>query len=167
MRPPTPLARILATSLFSLCIFVAVAQAQPAQALTSGSWSWPVAGPHSIERNYVAPPRHYAAGHRGIDLPAEPGTEVFSPADGVVSFAGLVVDREVLTIDHGTYRSSFEPLHTELVAGDQVKRGQHIGTVTAGPHCTCLHMGARRGDDYLSPLALLGAIAPAVLLPWD
>ncbi len=167
MWSQNPIAKVVATSLLSLCAVVSLADSQPAFALKSGSWSWPLAGAQTVIKNYQAPAHHYSAGHRGIDLPAELGTAVFAPADGVVRFAGTVVDREVFSLDHGTYISTYEPLHTHLNPGETVRRGEMIGTVSAGPHCTCLHMGAKNGEYYLSPLALLGAIAPAVLLPWD
>lgn len=142
-------------------------QHSSAQALRSGSWSWPVAGSHTISRDYSAPTSAYSRGHRGIDLVAEPGTEILSPADGVVHFAGWVVDRPVLSIEHEGLLSTFEPVEALVQKGDRVSRGQVIGHLTTGPHCTCVHMGARQVEDYLSPLAMLSIVPAAVLLPWD
>lgn len=135
--------------------------------LTAALWAWPVASPHPIARAYLAPATPYAAGHRGIDIRAAAGSLVTSPADGVVRFAGWVVDRPVLSIDHGDgVVSSFEPVESELVAGERVRRGQVIGTLLAG-HCAtpCLHLGARLDGAYLSPLVFLGSRPRAVLLP--
>jgi murein DD-endopeptidase MepM/ murein hydrolase activator NlpD len=129
------------------------------------SWDWPLDGERRVLRPFVAPPHPYGAGHRGVDLAAS-GDTVRAPADGVVTFAGVVVDRPVLTITHADgLRSSFEPVTSDLVAGDRVRRGDAVGTVLAG-HCArvCLHLGARIGDEYVSPLALLGLLDHTVLL---
>ena len=129
-------------------------------------WGWPVDPPHVIVRPYLAPETPYSAGHRGIDI-AAPGGTVYAPADGIVHFAGVVVDRPVLSIEHpGGVLTSYEPVVTPLVAGAPVERGQVIGTVLPG-HCAspCLHFGVRVGGQYASPLAWLGGVEPAVLLP--
>ena len=129
-------------------------------------WDWPVDPPHSIVRPYLAPETPYAAGHRGVDL-AAPGGAIYAPADGVVHFAGTVVDRPVLSIEQaGGVLTSFEPVVTELVTGDTVERGQVIGAVVPG-HCAsaCLHFGVRVGGEYVSPLRWLGGAERAVLLP--
>lgn len=140
--------------------------ALPKSTAGAGSWAWPVAAPHPVVRPFVAPATPYAAGHRGIDIGA-PGTEVLAPADGVVSFAGVVVDRPVLSIRHaGGVVSSYEPVEASVAVGDAVTRGQLIGTLLPG-HCAglCLHFGVRVGGAYVSPLAFLGGIPRSVLLP--
>lgn len=132
-------------------------------------WAWPIAAPHPIARAYLAPAAPYAAGHRGIDIRTAVGAEVRAPADGVVHFAGIVVDRPVLSIDHGGgVLSSYEPVETTLHAGDAVRRGQVIGTLATGGHCArggCLHFGVRVDGSYVSPLLFLGGQPRAVLLP--
>jgi murein DD-endopeptidase MepM/ murein hydrolase activator NlpD len=131
-------------------------------------WTWPIAAPHPVARGYLAPPTPYGAGHRGIDIRAPAGAEVRAPADGVVHFAGFVVDRPVLSVQHaGGVLSSFEPVSTPLHAGDVVHRGDVIGVVLAG-HCDpgpCLHLGARVDGAYVNPLLFLGGVPPAVLYP--
>lgn len=134
---------------------------------TKSSWSWPVNGPHPLARPYLAPPTPYAAGHRGIDIRANEGTEVLAPDDGVVHFVGIVVDRPVLSIAHGGgVLSSFEPVSSTLSAGDSVVRGEVIGTLLPG-HCEmpCVHVGARIDGDYVNPLLFLGGVPWSVLLP--
>ncbi len=131
-----------------------------------GTWRWPVDPPRSIARPFIPPPTPYAAGHRGIDIRAPAGT-LYAPASGVVHFAGVVVDRPVLSIDHGGgVLSSYEPVETSLVEGDSVTRGDVIGTVLPG-HCasTCVHLGVRVDGQYVSPLRFLGGIPRAILLP--
>lgn len=152
--------------MLSVAVVVSI-NSSPAHALRSGSWSWPLSGPHTISRDYQAPDVFYGSGHRGIDLDAEAGQEVLAPADGVVHFVGTVVDRELISLDHGTLLSTFEPVTSTLTKGSRVSRGDVIGIVSTSTHCSCLHMGARQGKDYLSPIAMLQSIAPAVLLPWD
>ena len=131
-----------------------------------GTWRWPVDPPRSIARPFIPPPTPYAAGHRGIDIRAPAGT-LYAPASGVVHFAGVVVDRPVLSIDHGGgVISSYEPVLTTLVEGDAVTRGDVIGTVLPG-HCAsvCVHLGVRVDGQYVSPLRFLGGIPRAILLP--
>jgi murein DD-endopeptidase MepM/ murein hydrolase activator NlpD len=133
----------------------------------SERWLWPVDEPRAIVRPYVAPATPWGSGHRGIDIEAA-STLVYAPADGVIHFAGLVVDRPVLSISHaGGVLSSFEPVTTTLAAGDVVRRGDVIGTLEPG-HCRvvlCLHLGARIGGEYVSPLLFLGGVPRSVLLP--
>ena len=142
----------------------------PPAAVRGTAWSWPVAGTLGdaprIERRFDPPAQRWDAGHRGIDLDATTGDAVLAVAGGTVAFAGEVGGKPVVSVDHaGGIRSTYEPVMAEVAAGDSIERGERIGTVAAdGSHCdgTCLHLGARRGDRYLNPLALL---APVVLKP--
>jgi murein DD-endopeptidase MepM/ murein hydrolase activator NlpD len=137
-----------------------------AVAAGEGTWRWPVDPPRSVARPFIPPPTPYAAGHRGIDIRAPAGV-LYAPASGVVHFAGVVVDRPVLSIDHGGgVLSSYEPVTTTLVEGDAIARGDVIGTVLPG-HCTstCVHLGVRVDGQYVSPLRFLGEIPRAILLP--
>lgn len=138
----------------------------PSGAATSADWLWPVDPPRAIVRPFVAPATPYSAGHRGVDIAAPDGV-VRAPASGVVRFAGVVVDRPVLSIDHGGgVISSFEPVVATVAAGDAVARGQPIGTVVAG-HCAsaCVHVGVRVDGQYVSPMAFFGDIPRSILLP--
>ncbi len=139
-------------------------------ALDPPRWSWPVGPPHGILRPYEAPPTRYAAGHRGIDVGASVGSEVRAPAAGVVSFAGRVVDRPVISITHPDgVISSVEPVAALVARGEDVAEGAVIGTLTdEGAHCRagpCLHLGVRVSGEYVSPLLFLGEIPHSVLLP--
>lgn len=155
----------------SVLLALAVIMA-PARADTeaSGTWEWPVPPPHTVTRAFEAPPTPYSAGHRGIDIAALPGEPVTAPEAGVVHFAGVVVDRPVLSIAHeGDLISSFEPMEAVVAEGESVEKGQVIGTVSNGGHCsaTCLHLGVRLHGQYVSPLLFLGDVPPAVLLPLE
>ena len=135
-------------------------------ALAGPPWHWPVDPPHAIVRPFVAPATPYSAGHRGVDLAAADGT-VYAPADGVVRFVGVVVDRPVLSIEHpGGLVTSYEPVTSTLAAGQPVARGDVVGSVVGG-HCAsaCLHFGVRLDGRYVSPLGYLGGLRPSVLLP--
>ncbi len=135
----------------------------------SASWSWPLSPKPSVLRTFDPPDKPWLSGHRGVDLgPTPDGAPVAAPSDGVVAFAGVVVDRPVLTIDHGDgLKSSFEPVTSELKAGDTVRKGQVVGSMEPG-HCssaTCLHWGVRRGEDYVNPLGFVEDLRPSILLP--
>jgi murein DD-endopeptidase MepM/ murein hydrolase activator NlpD len=167
-----PLAAVRITRHSALAILLVpallVPSVGPADAAAGAhTWAWPVGPGHSIVRGFVAPLSEYGAGHRGIDIAAPAGATVSAPDDGVVFFAGVVVDRPVLSIQHaGGLVSSYEPVSSTLVAGDIVHTGDPVGTLLAG-HCDqpCLHLGARLHGEYVSPLNYLGAVVRPVLLP--
>lgn len=135
------------------------------------AWSWPLDPRPPVLRAFHPPARPWLGGHRGVDLRAAyDGAPVTSPAAGTVSFVGVVVDRPVITIDHGNgLRSSFEPVDSGLLRGTTVKEGDVIGSSQAG-HCArdpCIHWGVRRGGEYLNPLAFVMDLRPSVLLPLE
>jgi len=116
------------------------------------------------------PDTPWGPGHRGIDLEASVGQAVLSPADGVVTFAGMVVDRGVVTVRHaGGLVSSVEPILSSVAQGDAVGVGDPLGTVSdERGHCapaTCLHWGVRRNGEYINPLDVLDGFGPVRLLP--
>ena len=155
----------------TLALLAAIAGASaPLAPAAEPAWGWPVA-PHVVVRGFEAPATVYAAGHRGIDLTVAVGEPVRAVDDGVVAFAGTVVDRGVVAVDHDGVRSSVEPVDPLVRAGDAVRRGEVIGRVAAGgAHPPgVLHLGARvptaDGWAYVSPLLLLGGATRAVLLP--
>lgn len=142
----------------------AVARAAPTD--EAPRWVWP-GGVAEVVRPYEAPANPYGPGHRGVDV-AVAGEEVAAPDDGVVAFRGVVVDRPLITIDHGGgLVSTLEPVDSDLAAGTAVSRGQLVGTLADGGHAAAgsLHLGARLDGEYINPLALLGAIERPVLLP--
>ena len=132
------------------------------------TWTWPVDPPVRLVEPFRSPPTPYAAGHRGIDLAASPGAEVRAPSDGVVSFAGPVAGRPVLSIAHGHgIVSTIEPVVASVAAGQAVAEGESVGVVADGGHCdrVCVHVGVRVHGEYVSPLLFLGGVPRAVLLP--
>lgn len=132
-------------------------------------WSWPLSPKPAVLRPFDPPAKPWLSGHRGVDLEAAFfGAPVSTPAAGTVSFVGVVVDRPVITIDHGDgLRSSFEPVESGLVKGAAVAAGGILGKILPG-HCgptPCVHWGVRRGEDYLNPLAFVMDLRPSILLP--
>ena len=96
------------------------------------------------------------------------GTVVHAPADGVVAFRETVVDRPLLTIDHGRgVVTTFEPVESTLTPGTAVVAGQEIGTVARGGHTPAdeLHLGVRYDDVYINPMLMFGEVPRAILLP--
>lgn len=131
-------------------------------------WQWPVEGGREVLEPFRAPAHDYGPGHRGIDLGAPVGSSVRAPADGVVAFRGTVVDRPLLTIDHGGgIVSTFEPLDSELVPGSAVQAGDEIGVVATGGHAAAgqLHLGVRLDGVYINPMLMFGEVPRAILLP--
>ncbi|WP_309054562.1 M23 family metallopeptidase [Streptomyces sp.] len=149
-------------------VLVAVLGAAPPASGAPG-WAWPLSPRPAVVGGWAPPEQRWGRGHRGVDLDAAAGASVRSPEDGTVSFVGFVVDRPVLTLDHGNgLRSSFEPVESTLVRGERVRRGEVVGVLRGRGHCgaaPCLHWGVRRDRDYVNPLQFVGALEPSVLLP--
>jgi murein DD-endopeptidase MepM/ murein hydrolase activator NlpD len=170
MKPPALLAALLLlpASLASTGETLAFGPV-PTRTEAAPSWQWPLSPRPPVVRDFDPPPKPWLSGHRGVDLgTASDGVQVTSPAAGTVSFVGVVVDRPVITIDHGNgLRSSFEPVESSLAAGSAVGAGQTIGTVLPGhcPAASCVHWGVRRGEDYVNPLQFVMDLRPSILLP--
>ncbi|MGA9715084.1 MAG: peptidoglycan DD-metalloendopeptidase family protein [Aeromicrobium sp.] len=147
------LLRVLSSTLLVASVF----SATPAGA--TERWTWPV-GRAGLGRTFDPPATDFGAGHRGIDIAAPAGALVRAVAPGTVAFVGRIGSIEVVTVDHGVERSTYQPVHAGVHPGDAVHRGQVLGTLQPGPsHCAgaCLHLGRVRGDDaYGDPLDLLG-----------
>jgi murein DD-endopeptidase MepM/ murein hydrolase activator NlpD len=141
--------------------------AAPAAAAPTPVWRWPVDGPRVIIEPYVQPLTPYGPGHRGIDIDCTENHNLYAPADGVVHFSGIVVDRFVLSLEHaGGVLSSYEHVWSWLVEGDVVTKGDLIADLISG-HLGkgCVHIGVRVGGEYVSPLLFFGGVPRSVLLP--
>jgi murein DD-endopeptidase MepM/ murein hydrolase activator NlpD len=103
-----------------------------------------------------------------VDLSAAPGATVRAAGDGVVGFAGTVAGRGVVSVTHGSLRTTYEPVIVIVHVGQRVAAGDVLGALAAGhagcPTSACLHWGLLRGAVYLDPLTLL-RLAPPRLLP--
>jgi len=174
--------RIFATCLTALCLFGVSTSVLPALAeepeplgVSSLVWRLPLTPPVKLIQHFRQPSSDYSAGHRGVDYQVSLGEEVLAPAGGLVWFVGRVVDRNIVTLKHGSgILTEFEPICSTLSAGDVVAIGDVIGAVCDAAssyrqHCDaarCLHFSMRFEGQYLSPLALIGGLNPSRLLPY-
>jgi murein DD-endopeptidase MepM/ murein hydrolase activator NlpD len=129
---------------------------------------WPLTPEPEVVQNFDPPEDPWGSGHRGVDLLGSPGRPVRSALAGTVSWAGVLAGRGVVAVDHGSTRTTYEPVDATVTVGDHVAAGDRIGRLSAvGSHClprTCLHWGWIEGETYLDPLRLVGT-GPVRLLP--
>ena len=169
-RPPL----VVVAALVALCLGGPVAcLTRPAGAVGAPTAPvpvgvWPLQPAPEVVRAFELPDSTWGAGHRGVDLGGTAGQVVRTALAGRVTFASTLAGRGVVVVDHGTTRTTYEPVLASVRVGDVLARGQPIGTLAlAGSHCfprACLHWGWRRGETYLDPLLLVGG-GPIVLLP--
>jgi hypothetical protein len=125
------------------------------------AWARPVDG--AVVRPFDSPEHPWGSGHRGVDLAARQGVPVRAAGDGRVAFAGSVAGALHVVIDHGDgLRTSYSFLADRVVrTGEAVERGDVVGHVgAAGAHHdeAVLHLGLRRGDEYLDPMVLFADV---------
>ncbi len=121
-------------------------------ALYSGDMTWPVPSCHSVSSSYGLR-THPVTGepstmHYGIDIPAQEGATVVSPADGKVkSYAYSEGGGWTMVVDHGENergeRITTRYLHLSakmagvgqtVKAGDTIANVGNTGEYTTGPH---------------------------------
>jgi murein DD-endopeptidase MepM/ murein hydrolase activator NlpD len=154
--------------LTGLALTLALTLAPSAAATTDPVGLWPLQPVPEVVRLFDPPDSPYGAGHRGVDLLGRVGQPVLSALPGTVTFAGSLAGRGVVVVDHGTTRTTYEPVTATVSVGTAVAAGTQIGTLDlASSHCfprACLHWGWIEGETYLDPLRLVGA-GPVRLLP--
>lgn len=145
----------------TLLLAVGLVCASPASA-ADGRLDWPLRPRPAVLRVFDAPSPNWNRGHRGVDLAGTPGQPVYAAAAGTVVFAGVLVDRPVVSIAHpGGLRTSYEPVRASVRPGQRVDAGSVLGVLEPGhPGCgACLHWGAMWGAasraDYVDPLGLV------------
>lgn len=137
-------------------------------------WGLPLPGvpSTSIISVFDPPTTPFGSGHRGVDFPARNGQQVTAVGSGIVSFAGSIAGKPVVSIElsrsvdssGNTVRATYEPVSAMVNTGDFVYVGTVIGIVdfssgNAG-HCrgSCLHFGlkvmAAPTPRYLNPVIL-------------
>lgn len=113
---------------------------------------------HDVVRAFDMSQGKYQPGHRGVDFNAVPGAKVYSAADGVVAFVGVIAGVPTVSIDHpGGVRTTYQPVKSSLAVGDAVAGRDFIGTYSPNAeHPHAIHWGAKIGPkDYIDPLLLL------------
>jgi murein DD-endopeptidase MepM/ murein hydrolase activator NlpD len=137
-------------------------------------WGLPLPGvsPAEIISAFDPPTSPFGSGHRGVDFPASQGQRVTAVGSGIVSFAGSIAGKPVISIQLSRsvdgsgipVRTTYEPVTPQVNTGDFVFVGMVIGHVdfsssNAG-HCrgTCLHLGLKVMEKptprYLNPAIL-------------
>jgi murein DD-endopeptidase MepM/ murein hydrolase activator NlpD len=162
-----------------LLLAVLVAAPGGARADPPGPAVWPLDPQPEVVAGFDPPSTPWGSGHRGVDLLGRPGQSVRAAHPGTVTFAGTLAGRGVVVVDHGSTRTTYEPVDPVVAVGQVVDGGDVLGSLQAGlSHCfprTCLHWGLLRGEEYLDPLSLLGlgpvrllplAVARLALMPW-
>ncbi len=104
--------------------------------------------------------QRYQGSHRGVDLTAPMGTDVYAAMDGRVVDAGRRKDYgNFVVLDHGNGVTTLYGHHklNYVQVGDVVRRGQKIAEVgstgkSTGPH---LHFELRFDGDHQNPLPML------------
>jgi murein DD-endopeptidase MepM/ murein hydrolase activator NlpD len=132
----------------------------------------PLPAPLMVLRGFLPPLHPWAAGNRGVDLAAYAGETVFAATSGAVLYAGLLAGRGVISIRHGSLRTTYEPVDPVVHSGDSVVAGQLLGYVSdaadaCGPPGSCLHWGALESDLYVDPMGLLRAPRVRLLPIWS
>jgi murein DD-endopeptidase MepM/ murein hydrolase activator NlpD len=131
----------------------------------------PLPGQLHVMRPFALPGQPWQPGNRGVDLAAFAGEPVYAAAGGVVVYAGMLAGRGVISVSHGSLRTTYEPVDPVVGAGARVVAGQLIGRVSAaadhcGPRGSCLHWGALRNGSYVDPMGLLRAPTIRLLPIW-
>lgn len=158
----TDMKKILAAiSSFLLAFFIGQpASTTPINPLNS-TYINPATGDSSIARvirPFDKPQHNWLKGHRGVDLDIPINGVVRAANSGIITFAGKVAGKPVISIDHPDgLKTTYQPVTTALNAGDLVERGEVIGVLAPSVDgFPGLHWGALQGkDDYLNPLSLL------------
>lgn len=152
-----------------VCVLAAAQEAAPAEFPDPGlgaveqfrsGWVLPVQRP--VVDGFRAPRTEWGPGNRGWEFASLTGDPVVAVGPGVVSFAGWVAGRGVVTVDHGGgLLSSVTGLSEVMVLrGRRVGGGQLLGRALPG-----LHLGFRLEGSYIDPALLYGRPRHAVLVP--
>lgn len=127
------------------------------------SFIWPVTGRITSGfgmRNH--PITRVRSFHNGVDIRARRGTEILSPVEGTVitaSHAGLLGRLVRIRTNDGLILYMGHMQKIKCVKGQQIKRGQVVGTIgssgrATGPH---LHFSVKSGGKYVNPMQYLSS----------
>lgn len=131
----------------------------PSTVLTgTGEFGWPVDG------GYISDPFLSDRNHKGMDIAASTGTEIYAAADGVVVSAGWNSGGYGYFVQLGHvdgYQTVYGHMSTVLVTeGQEVSRGELIGEIgstgnSTGPHC---HFEVRHEGICLDPALFVNTV---------
>ena len=141
-------------SLFQITVVTVVSVLLPTGTARAGQcWQAPVEAP--VSDPFRAPGCPWCPGHRGLEYDTSPGTGVRAVAGGVVTFAGTVAGTGYVVVRHADgLRTTYGNIRPGILdVGDLVVRGMSVGS-TMGR----LHFGVRRGNSYIDPAPLIGAL---------
>ena len=122
----------------------------------------PVSG--AVAFPYVEPSCEFCAGHRTIDFEQTEGREVIAPVTGRITFAGMVVGQQFVTIDPDP-KSGFGPDVVVTVgglirdptvkSGLVVRAGQPLGTADGLIRLSMRYIVEGRPARYVDPTPFL------------
>ena len=122
-----------------------------------------------VQREFLGPVSIYGPGHRGLDFAIEEEQQVTAPANGLITFSGAIVNRNIVTLrTRSGYLISFEQVCSKREAGEFVEQGQLLGQFCSISedygHCdNCVHFSVRGKNGYLNPKLFFGGLLPSVL----
>lgn len=115
---------------------------------------WPVSGP--VVAGFQ--PINRYEGHWGTDIGANAGTVVRAAAAGHVTFAGVVVANQTVTLDHGGgLKTSYSYLsETFVVRGQRLRPGDVVGVSGEAHGSESVHLSVRINGTYVDPVGWFG-----------
>ena len=149
--------------------------------VSNSNYIWPIPGYTRITSPFgkrISPTAGASSFHKGIDIAAPEGTNLYSITDGEITFANFLGGGGyTITLSYNNLKISYCHVNPKYIVkvGDIVFKGQLIGHVgpkyvydvpgnpykdrngkpTNGAITGChLHLGIRRNNDYINPLEL-------------
>ncbi len=133
--------------------------------------AWPLAGPGEVVVDFGG---LYTSGagtertHHGLDIAGDPGSDILSCIDGIVTFAGSIPAGEgastlAVTVrrDDGVLVTCLPLQELAVTKGETVLAADRVGTLAAAGDASSpsahVHVSCRVGEDYVDPGELLVA----------
>lgn len=129
-------------------------------AKSSASWMWPV---QRVSGSYVSSYVGDGRGHKGMDIVAPAGSEIYAAEGGTVIFSGSDNSGygNYIKIDHGNGLITLYAHCSELYVkkGDKVAAGEHIAAIGRTGYATGnhLHFEVRSNSNIVDPVVYIGS----------